>query len=737
MIKLLIKNNKNKFLYKRRGKLSRLFIMKKILVLILIVLLTISLSAEEKIGLALSGGGARALAHIGVLKVIDKKNIPIDYIAGTSIGAVVGGLYAMGYSAEKIEKIILDLEWNDILNDEISRDDVYISQKRWKPYANIFFDLDNNFKPNLPRAFVPGNDLINKLFALTYPVSTTRDFDELEIPFRCVSTNIITGKKKVFSNGSLHEVMRASMSFPSVISPFQLEDNLYIDGGITDNLPTGVVKNMGADFIIGVDASSDLKTNEELISLVDVLEQTVNVNISENIKKSRNICDVLIKIDLDNIDLLNFDKKEQIIAIGERAAQNYFSDLNYNFSIRNKIINNVTNTQKLLISDIDVSGNNYLSDRKIKEYVGLKPGERYSQREISHAIMKAYNSQLFRAIYPVISKIGEKNILKIKVSERKRKRLGFAFSYNSYNEMSAGLTLEMNNLIQHNSKLIANINIGDKKFIKFDYVKNFGKHYGIYFRLFPNLSERKIYSYNSDHEKTRSVRSLEMSTTAGIGLYASEAVIMEAYLYGFRKKLYKDIAEFDDTEFHSSGIGFKTYHESLDDPVFPMKGSEIMLKYSSAKEGVFSEDGNKKFFSKIKMLLPISDRVSLKYKFEYGSYFENSDVDYDPFFIGGVDSFLGLNAGELSAPIYKINTIALRIEPWRSFYCDMQFNILNLGNLDYWLPEENFYQGIGIKLGYKSVIGPLRLGAALDEEFKEYFYLSLGYEFDPFEFSNR
>jgi len=284
--------------------------MKKIIISLTLILIYVLLDAES-IGLALSGGGARALAHIGVIKVIDEQQIPIDYIAGTSVGAVVGGLYALGYSGSEIEKLILDLEWDKILDDSILRSDVYISQKRWLPNSNIYFDLNDKFSPKLPQAFVPGNNLINELFDLTYNASDIFCFDDLKIPFRCVSTNILTGEKRVFSEGSLHEVMRASMSFPSVISPFQLDNELYIDGGIVCNLPSKIVKNMGADFIIGIDFSSGLKKDEQLVSLIDVLQQTISINMSENIEESREICDLLISADLAEINLLDFDKKKR------------------------------------------------------------------------------------------------------------------------------------------------------------------------------------------------------------------------------------------------------------------------------------------------------------------------------------------------------------------------------------------------------------------------------------------
>ena len=430
-------------------------------------------------------------------------------------------------------------------------------------------------------------------------------------------------------------------------------------------------------------------------------------------------------------------KKKEIILAGENLARNYFANNPFEFTSKKKEKSLPQIPQKLFISSIKVEGNNHLSKSKIKEYISLQAKEKYSKKQIITAIKKTYNSQLFAVIYPVLTNSKDGYILTIKVKEKERKRLGINLVYNSNSEIMMGLTLDLNNIIQRNSKLLANLQIGNKNSFKLDYVKNFGKHYGVYFRLFPNITEEKLYEYDLEtHQKISREKSLEIGNTLGIGLFATEAIILEAYGYGFKKRIYRE----ENSEYHSAGIGLKCYHESLDDFAFPMKGAQFLLKYSSAKKGVFSEDGNRKFFSKIKILFPFGENISLKYQFEYGSYFEDSNVNFDPFYVGGFDSFMGLNSKELSAPIYKINTLALRIEPWKSVFCDFQFNILNLGDVDYWdyfSPEIDLYRGFGIRIGYNSILGPLRAGFALDKENNDYYYISLGYEFDQFMFSGR
>lgn len=703
-------------------------------IILLILSLTALLYAEAKIGLALSGGGARGFAHIGVLKVIDELNLKIDYISGTSTGAIVGGLYAMGYSGIEIEELFLALDWQEIFNDRVRREDVYIGQKRWKPYANFKFPLNDKFQPTLPQGFIAGHRLINKLFELTYPAAMVDDFNDLSIPFRCTATDILNGEMKVFSSGSLHEAIRASISFPSFLEPFEVEGRYYIDGGINANFPVEVVAQMGADYIIGVKVTSGLRQQDRLNSLIDILDQTVNFTISENVEQSDKHCNVVINPPLGNYSNTSFGAIREIIDSAEKTARDILSrvELPQKTMTENELINSST---AIKISRISVRGNKYLSASKIKRFLHLKKNRSYSRKEIIKAFEYAYNSELFDFIYPSLETMDDGYRLFVNVKERNRKKLGLNYSYNDNNDFTAGMVLELNNYLQRNSKLLFNLQLGNVTEVELDYVKNFGRILGIYFRIFPYYKETRLYSYNADHEKVNSVRSRQIGATAGVGFFSQYAVNAELYAFTFDTKMYRDIAEFQETRYKSSGLGFKIYHENLDDYIFPMKGSQILAKINRSDKEFFSDLSYNKFYSRLKLLLPFSKLFSLKYQFEYGSYFDSDDIEFDPFLIGGIDSYIGLNNNEMSAPIYKINTLALRFQVGDKLYSDIQYNILTLGDSDVWLPETNVYQGAGIKLGYNASWGPVRLAFAADKDLETYFYFSMGYEWDYFEFS--
>jgi NTE family protein len=694
------------------------------------------LYSQPEIGLALSGGGARGLAHIGVLKVIDEMEIPISYIAGTSSGAVIGALYAAGYSAVEIEAVFLNIDWEDIYNETISRADQYIGNKRWKPYANYNLFADKNLIPQIPQALLSGHKLINIFFDIMYDYSHIQDFDKLPIPYRCVATDILSGEKKIFANGSLHETVRASMSFPTIFAPFPLNGKLYIDGGIVGNLPAEVAYDMGADIVIGIKTTSGLKKEEDLTHLISILDQTVNLNITKNVENSESYCDLLIEPDLQGINIMDMNRKAEIIAIGEKAARKSLTELSNEFKKTSpKKVD--TLPASIQFDEIRVVGNKYMSDAKVREFIDLTRNVIYTKKDISKAISKAYNSDLFKYIYPVINKDEDRYFLSIFLEERERIKYGFDFTYNDKKEMSAGVTIDFNNIIQKNSKLLLNIQLGDQQELNLDYVKNFGKFWGVYFRVFPNLKEYLLHSYNQQHEKTNSVLSLEYGSTFGVGFFGENAFILETYCYWYHSRLYQNIAEFDEKEFTSAGIGAKLLREKLDDFLFPMKGSEFFLKYAQADKELFSDFDFREFYSRLRLIIPVTDRIALTYRFEYGSHFEDKGNDFDPFYIGGLNSYLGLYASEKIAPIFKIITFGIRTNLWKNIFIDFNYNILNLGNVDYWQPEKFLFSAGGIVFGYKTFLGPIRLAFARNDEAKNFLYFSLGYEFDQFEFSRR
>jgi len=284
--------------------------------------------SRPKIGLALSGGGARGAAHLGVLRVLEENNVPIDYIAGTSMGAIVGGLYAAGMTTDEIEAALAAIDWDDIFHDLPPRtersfrrkrdDDLYLT--RAKPGFS-----DGKLK--LPRGLIQGQKIDVVFSRLALPVSTIEDFDDLMIPFRAVAADIATGEEVVIDSGNLGMAIRASMSIPAVFTPAEIYGRLLVDGGIVNNLPISIVRDMGADIVIAVDISTPLLSQAEIDSVLLITSQLTGLMTRGNVEEQIATLtekDVFIVPDLGEVSTTDF--KEFAKAIPARLCSGNGSD---------------------------------------------------------------------------------------------------------------------------------------------------------------------------------------------------------------------------------------------------------------------------------------------------------------------------------------------------------------------------------------------------------------------------
>lgn len=308
--------------------------MNKYVFTILILLLTFNLNAQQeqsrdsiKVGLVLSGGGAKGFAHIGVLKVIDSLGIKVDYIAGTSMGAIIGSLYASGYSGKQLDSIFKSQNFDDIISDNLPR------------AAKTFYERDNsekyavtlpfeNFKVKLPSALSRGQNVFNLLSKLTLHVSEIDDFEQLPIPFFCIATNIETGAEVVLNKGNLARAITASGAFPSLFQPVIIDDQILIDGGVVNNYPIDELRAKGMDVIIGVDVQDGLSTREELTTAPDILLQINNYRTINDMKKKIAKTNIYIKPDIKDFTVVSFSEGQKIIKSGEFASKEKINELN-------------------------------------------------------------------------------------------------------------------------------------------------------------------------------------------------------------------------------------------------------------------------------------------------------------------------------------------------------------------------------------------------------------------------
>ena len=299
--------------------------------------------ARKKVGLVLGGGGAKGAAEVGVLKVLEEVGIPVDYIAGTSIGAIVGGLYAIGYNAADLDSLIRNQNWMFLLGDQVKREsETFISKEEREKYL-LRVPLSKERKVSLPSGYVTGQNIVNLFSKLTVGYHRVEDFSTLPIPFRCVAIDLVEGQEVVLSSGSLPMAMRASMSIPGVFAPVDWNGMMLVDGGALNNLPVDVVRDMGADVVICVDLSTGWRKREELKSATGVLDQLINIMGQTKYRQNKAEADVYINPRLKGFTSASFQPEaiDRMIERGEEAARKQWDEL---VAFRNSLYANPTDS---------------------------------------------------------------------------------------------------------------------------------------------------------------------------------------------------------------------------------------------------------------------------------------------------------------------------------------------------------------------------------------------------------
>ncbi|MGD9487280.1 MAG: patatin-like phospholipase family protein [Calditrichaceae bacterium] len=402
--------------------------MKKIFLIWLLTSLVITnvIGAEidrPKIGLVLAGGGARGFAHIGTLKMLDSLQIPIDYIAGTSMGGIMGALYSTGYSGKEIEKLALESDWLEYLSDKPSRQNLPYLQKKDDGIYQIEFGL-KGFTPVVPSGVINGQKISLFFSSLTVPVESINDFDELPIPFRCMTVDLITGNEVILKKGSLSRAMRATMSIPSVFSPVTWGDSLLIDGGLLNNLPVDVVRDMGAELVIAVNVGTPLKKREDLKSLLQILDQSINIPGFQKEKENIAKTDILITPDLEGFTSADFESErvKKIIKIGDEAASDLKSQLielkKKHFAQDEMNIDPFTHSkEELYIQSISYVGQSSLPFKYISDLLDIHPEKTFKPDELRRNIEQLKSSGRYEYIDCDAEKVTENNV-KITVNIR-------------------------------------------------------------------------------------------------------------------------------------------------------------------------------------------------------------------------------------------------------------------------------------------------------------------------------
>lgn len=436
-----------------------------------------SLNAQEtkepKVGLVLSGGGAKGFAHIGALKVIDSLGIKIDYIAGTSMGAIIGSLYATGYSGQQLEDLFNTVDFDELINDEFPRKtkSFYERENSEKYAVTLPFE---GFKINLPSGLSRGQNVYNLLYQLLLPVNEVKDFENLPIPFFCMATNIETGESLILDKGRLAEAVTASGALPSIFQPVVIGDKILIDGGVTNNFPIEELRAKGMDIIIGVDVQDELRDRESLKTAPEILLQINNFRTINAMKEKASLADIYIKPDIANFSVLSFDEGEDIIANGEAAARDNISAL---VEIKNKQSDMVVRpylkiVDSVKIKSITIDGNKRYTRAYLLGKLKLRGNETLSYEDFKKRINNLIATNNFETFRYQLETTDSINQYRLKGQIRESEATTFlklGIHYDALYKSAILANITKKRLLFNNDLAALDIILGDNSRFNFDY----------------------------------------------------------------------------------------------------------------------------------------------------------------------------------------------------------------------------------------------------------------------------
>lgn len=723
---------------------------------------TLSFGAKPKVGLVLSGGGAKGLAHIGVLKVLEEQGVEISYITGTSMGAIIGGLYASGYNAKQLDSIFKNVDANALVQDYVPRLSKNFYERRDDEIYALQLPFDN-FKIGMPQALSKGMYNYNLLSRLMYHVKEIKNFSNLPIPFACVATDIETGNEVILNKGNLPQAIIASGAFPSLFSPVEINGKLLIDGGVVNNYPVELVRKMGADIVIGVDVQDDLKSRSEIGGAMGVLLQTTNFPMIEQMKQKRIYTDIYIKPDIKGFSVVSFDMGEDIIPRGEAAALEVLDKIK---AVTNHYEALPLRGEILTPSDSISLGNIIINEALLKNFnkdyilgkFNFKPFSKISFKKFDDGIASLNATQNFQTInYEFIKNPYFPNLVDVEFTLTEtpvNRYLKFGLHYDGIFKTSALINVTQKKLIFTNDVASIDIILGDNNRYNFRYYWDNGASWSV------GLNSKLI---NFDRKIPYQIQYLEDYSTIDPSKidYDYTELTNQLYIQSFFKSRYliglgvehkylnltTSSINNQDLKIENSNYlnAFATFkYDTYDNKYFPKKGIMFNGEY---KQYFYASSiiPNFQQFSLLKGELgvaqPLSDKFTLKIESELGLMFGPYTNPFFDFILGGygymqsysMRHFYGYDHTSLAGNNYIKALFTIDYEFLSKHHVNFSANYANIGN-DILEQGKLFsrpnYDGYGLGYGYQTILGPIEIKHSWSPNTKDHYtWVSVGFWF--------
>jgi len=732
----------------------------RILLTLFLLLNFLYASERPKIALVLSGGGARGGAHVGVLKVLEEKHIPIDLIVGTSMGAFVGGLYAAGKTPDEIEKMLVNTDWKQFIRTDLVREDTPMRKKEREYHyqGRLGLGVNANDELVLPTGVFNRQPMLQKYEEETKKVSKIKDFDNLFIPFRAIATNIKNGDRVILSSGSLAKAIYASTAIPGGFQPINIDGIDLVDGGVSDNIPIGVAKGMGADIIIAVDVSENFDKDIDVSSYLTVLGQLMNILMRKNANESIATLsdkDILLTPNLKEFSGLDADKYSAIIQRGVDIAEKEYDKKLKHLSLDEKAYAAYLDKQKLHLKNRDITidkivinNPTYINNEMIKSRLSIKEGQKFDEEKLREDMLDIYNLGLFDEINYKIIKKDDKNTLELITtpSWNNHGEINFSFGieddFSGHSAYSLKTGYTMFGLNSYGGEWKNDIEIGRNQKLYTEYFQPLTPEQKLYFKsalLFNDRAEHiPATSMGVSLPGNFNVDMQRYGGKIGVGTYIFNNIELEIGVAA-----YKDTIEAELTEERIRNDSRQTYGslriDSLDNLNFPNTGIGAKATWIKEVKSLGSDYDFEQIYFDVEKPFTFGNHnitTFIKYGETYNKDGQTSVIE--GFTLGGLFNLSGF------AP-YSLNddNVFLGVMKYRyrlrdgGFFGTLSVPIytgfsVEIGNT--WDYEENInfskmYKSGSLYIAADTPLGPLYLAYGHSDESESALYLYLGEKF--------
>jgi NTE family protein len=701
--------------------------------------------SRPKIGLVLGGGGARGLAHIGVIRALEEQNIKIDAIAGASMGAIVGALYASGKTPNEMERITITLDWGRAFADQPPRES--LSFRRKQDSRDYLVKAQATLKEgvlSLPKGVVQGQNLQQMLQNLYLHASHITDFDKLPIPYRAVAADLASGEAVVFKSGDLATAVRASMSIPALYAPVELDGRLLVDGGVANNLPVDVVKAMGVDHVIVVDIGTPLYSADELDSVLPIIEQLTTLLTQTNVLKQLDQLtdtDVLIQPSLETVQSADFDMAQTAITMGYEAVQANLPRLAgfQQFNLQRQQID-TERPEPRLVSEIIIDNDSFMADKVISSLISQDIGETFDKQQLEDDAEAIYGLGYFEAVNYNLIPGDDGDALHISTREKSwgQDLVGVSFELFTDNDGENGYNLGGNyrkhGVSRKGGDWFSVVQLGKSPLVRTELHLPLDYRRWFFFKPYLSYSETRFNQVDAEGDILSRFNIDDFSYGAFIGAEMSNVAMFGV---GIEKHVgHADTfvgADQGTTHFRDRNTFVLLEYDTLDNLYFPNRGMLASIRYDSVKPEVRQSNDFDLLSASLLKAVKFRDN-SLLLGTEYA---RSSDPVIEPLFQSSLGGFLHLsgfpeNALVGSNLLFSRLTYLHRLDEQSFLPVDLPVYLalsVEAGNV--WLDNSDIsggdliYAG-SLMLGVDSPLGPLYIGYGKAQEGASSFYLRLG-----------